>query len=326
MQGTFELEEPAVMPKARKKYMIVDASNFLWRNRFAQMGMSGTNEEINSYAIHTALFSLNRLYKMHKPDKIVLAFDKGKSWRKTMLPMYKARRQEARKKDLGIAEFYKQIEEFFTLMRDHSTMIVLRKPLVEADDWIARFVQQHPEADHVIVSNDGDFHQLHKQKGVQQWNPMSKKGVHQGCFIDVEDPLYAIFLKCIRGETGASSDNIPSAYPGIREVKLKKAFYGDAFEMNEIMLHEVPDITQPLEGKEGEFKMVKVKDLFERNQELMHLEMQPQEIKDFMDTTMTEEGEGTGKFELFYFLRYLGSRNLQRIADNVDDFIPLFKS
>jgi len=326
MQQTFDLEEQPEAPKGRKRYMVVDASNFLWRNRFAQVGMSGTADEINSYSIHTALFSLNRFYKMHKPDKIVLAFDKGKSWRKAVLPMYKERRQEKRKKDKGIADFYLQIEEFYTLMRDHSSMIVLRKPLIEADDWIARFIQTHPEADHVIISNDGDFHQLHKHQGVQQWNPMRKKGVHDGCWVDVEDPLYAIFLKCIRGETGESSDNIPSAYPRIFETKLKKAFYGDAFEMNEIMLHEIPDITQPLKEKPGEFKMVKVKELYERNQELMHLEMQPNEVITSMDNELRDVGEGLGKFELFYFLQYLGQRNLQRIADTVDNFIPLFKS
>jgi len=307
MNDFFEMENE---PAEKTRYMVLDCGNFLWRNRFAQLGMKGTDEEINAFAVHTALWSLKNFYYKHKPDKIVMAFDHRPYWRSVLLPIYKARREEARKKDTGIENFKKQIIEFSDLVKENSSIICLRYPTIEADDWIGRWVQTHPEDEHIIISNDRDFHQLHKFPGVKQWNPM-----RGGNWVEVEDAKFALFEKCIRGETSATSDNIPSAYPGIFTKRLKKA-WTDSYEMNSIMLHEVPDIT-------NDGKMTKVKDLFERNKSLMDLSAQPPEIIQVMDQIITDTEKNPGHFDMFSFLQYLGDRELQRIANSLDDFIPL---
>lgn len=306
MTDLFEMDGP----EKKTRYMVIDCGNFLWRNRYAQLGMRGTEEEINAFAMHTALWSLKAFYYKHKPDKIVMAFDQRPYWRSEVLPMYKARREELKKKDPGIEAFKRQIIEFSDLVKDHSSIICLRHAGIEADDFVARWVQTHPEDEHIIISNDKDFHQLHKFSGVKQWNPM-----RQGNWVEVEDPKFALFEKCIRGETAATSDNIPSAYPGIFTKRLKKA-WTDSYEMNSIMLHEVPDIT-------NKGKMTKVKTLFERNKGLMDLSVQPPEIIQAMDKQITEMEKSPGEFDMFTFLQYLGDRKLQRIANSLDDFIPL---
>jgi len=308
MNDFFEMDENQEGKHLR--YMILDCGNFLWRNRYAQRGKQGTPEELNAFSVHTALWSLKGFYYKHKPDKIVMAFDQRPYWRSVLLPMYKARRDEIKKDDVGLADYQKTVVEFRDLVQKHSSIICLQHVTCEADDWIGRWVQTHPESEHIIISNDRDFHQLHKFPGVKQYNPMK-----QGSWVEVEDPDFALFEKCIRGETSPTSDNIPSAYPGIFRKRLLKA-WDDPYEMNSIMMHEIPDIT-------NDGKLTKVKDLYERNKKLMDLSAQPSEIIDIMDKQIKKNEEDPGKFELFYFLQYLGKKDLQRIANSIDDFIPM---
>ena len=296
------------------RYLLLDGGNFLWRNRFSNRGLHGTPEELNAFAIHQALFSFKKHFDQFQPDKVVIAFDSKPYWRLDILEMYKARREEQHKKDQGIDEFRKMVEEFAALIRDHSSVITLRYPTIEADDLIARWVQLHPGDEHIIVSNDKDYYQLQKHSGVKQWNPINARAG----WCDVDDPKWALFEKCIRGESGASSDNIPSAFPKVRTTRLQKAF-GDSYEWNQLMKEKVKD---PLQGD----KLVEVKELYERNKSLVDLEAQPLDIIEKMDFHIAEVKKTPGEFQLFYFLQYLGRRKLMKVADHVDEFIPLLTS
>jgi len=303
------------------KYLIVDASNFLWRNRFALIGKKfNSTKDMNNFALHVSINSLNALYNKHKPDKVVLCFDHGPYWRKEILPTYKGNRQKLSKSGATIGKdpesmeiFFNQVGEFSDFIDKCTSIISLRERTIEADDFIARWVQNHPGDEHVIVSSDGDFHQLHKHSGVTQWNPM--KG---GSWVEVEDPAFALFEKCIRGETKPNSDNIPSAFPKVRIKRLQKA-WTDSYEMNAIMLTEVPDIT-------NEGKLTKVKDLYERNKGLMDLELQPQDIKAMMDVVIEDGETNPGSYDMFYFLKYLAAHELYKIADDSDRFTNLLSS
>ena len=87
----------------------------------------------------------------------------------------------------------------------------------------------HPNDNHVIISTDGDFAQL-VAPNVRQYNGVSNTTItHEGYFDDkgervidkktgvekpAPDPQWLLFEKCMRGDT---SDNIFSAYPGVRK-------------------------------------------------------------------------------------------------------------
>jgi hypothetical protein len=304
------------------RYMLLDGSNFLWRNRFAQIGKKfDSGNELDGFALHVSITSLQGLFKKHEPDKIVIAFDQGPYWRKDLLPMYKGNRDKSDKqfKDpKSLQVFFGHIDDFYHFIDQFSSIIALREQGIEADDWIARWVQTHPQEEHIIVSNDRDFHQLHKFPGVRQWNPMKP-----GAWVEVEDPKFALFEKCIRGETAKNSDNIPSAYPGIHTKKLQKA-WEDSYAMNAVLLSEVPDLTNP--GPDGKGQMTKVKDLFERNKKLIDLEQQPEEIKALMDAIIADKTLNPGNFDMFYFLKYLGKHELNRVAQNSDAYAKMLSS
>lgn len=294
-----------------ERYMLVDISNHMYRSRFGAMKAKGV--DVNEYALHLGITALNKLYREIQPTKIVAAIDYG-SWRKQVFPMYKARRHEARERDESYEAFKECIKEFKLLIKEYSSIICLERKDVEADDWIGRWVQTHTQDDHIIVSSDGDFHQLHASN-VSQFNPVSKQ------WIDVPNPSYALFLKCIRGETAATSDNIPSAYPGIREKKLATAFDGDTFVMETIMQHEMPDISQ-LDAN-GDFVMTTTRALYERNKSLMDLSKQPSHIVELMDETINTAHEDVGSFDWFQVMRYLGKNNLVRVSDNIDTYTKM---
>jgi hypothetical protein len=65
------------------------------------------------------------------------------------------------------------LREFITYLRERTNMTVLEAPRMEADDFIARWVQTHHSTmdSHVIVSNDSDFKQL-VGPGIDLWDPI----------------------------------------------------------------------------------------------------------------------------------------------------------
>jgi len=305
LEDFFEMNTQSGKP--RETYMLIDISNHMHRARHGASRSGGTPDDINEYALHIAFQSLNKLFRILKPTKIVACADHG-SWRKDVFPLYKENRKEIREKDDGFEAFLEMIEEFKTVLIEHSTMLFLEHPKIEGDDWIAGWTQAHPDDIHIIVSSDGDFNQL-ISSNVKQYNPVKDE------FVDVDDVGFELFLKCIRGDRG---DNIPSAYPKIRRDKLKNAYDGDTFLMENIMQHEVPNIED--KDEVGHPKMAKVQKLYDRNKKLIDLTQQPEHIKQEMFDLIKESPNLTGKFEMYYILKYLGSHNLRKIADDIEKY------
>ncbi|AXC39259.1 UNVERIFIED_ORG: hypothetical protein [Escherichia phage CMSTMSU] len=119
---------------------------------------------------------------------------------------------------------FEMINDFIDFVDNQTNSTLLRAPSAEADDFIARWIQTHPEDDHIIVSTDTDFRQL-LAFNVRQYNPVQEMmytttGVFdknnnpaedkKGNPIETPNPEFLLFQKCIKGDT---SDNVFSAYP-----------------------------------------------------------------------------------------------------------------
>ena len=113
---------------------------------------------------------------------------------------------------------------------------------MKADDVIARWIALHPQDEHYVISSDTDFVQL-LAPNVSQYNGITDElhtvtGIFDAKGRRVQDkktktdkmipdPEWLLFEKCMRGDT---SDNVFSAYPGVREkgtknrVGLREAF------------------------------------------------------------------------------------------------------
>ena len=132
------------------------------------------------------------------------------------------------------------------------------------------------------------------------------------------DPEWLLFEKCMRGDT---SDNVFSAYPGVRKkgtknkVGLIEAFEdrnSKGFNWNNMMLQRWTDHN----GEEH-----RVLDDYERNRTLVDLTAQPAELKEYIDTTMREQMEPkANKMVGAKFLKFCGKYELNRIAEDATKY------
>jgi 5'-3' exonuclease len=211
-------------------YILVDTLNTFFRARHVVRGDIDTKVGM---AIHITLNSIKKAWTDFNADHVVFCLE-GRSWRKDFYEPYKRNRKETRdamspteaEED---AVFFEIFDEFKNFVSEKTNCTVIQNPVLEADDLIAGWVQNHPNDNHIIISTDGDFAQL-IAPNVKQYNGVSNTTItHEGYFDDkgkpvidkktkepkgAPDPAFMLFEKCMRGDT---SDNVFSAYPGVRK-------------------------------------------------------------------------------------------------------------
>ena len=316
-------------------YILVDTANTFFRARHV---VRGDASEKVGMAFHIVLNSVRKAWRDFDGTHVIFALE-GRSWRKDHYAPYKRQRTEARAaQSPREAEedklFWETFDQFKDFVQTKTNCSVLQNPQLEADDLIAGFIQSHPDDHHVIISTDGDFAQLVSPK-VKQYNGVT--GVtttHEGYFDekgkyvvdkktglpkDIPDPEWLLFEKCMRGDT---SDNIFSAYPGVREkgtknkVGLREAFAdrkSKGYSWNNLMLQRWTDH----EGVEQ-----RVKDCYERNKLLCDLTAQPDEIKAIINQTIQAEVEKEKNISQvgIRLLKLCAEYDLQRVSDQVQSY------
>jgi hypothetical protein len=286
-------------------------------------------------AYHIMFASINKAWRDFGGKHVVFCLE-GRSWRKDYYEPYKRNRSDARaaltpKEQEEDKRFWEAFDELKTFLNDRTNCTVLQHPTCEADDFIARFIQNHPNDKHVIVSSDSDFYQL-LSPNVSQYNGITNQHIRiDGVYNDkgkpvidnktkehkvVGDPAWLLFEKCIRGDT---SDNVFSAYPGARvkgtknKVGMKEAFEdknSKGFNWNNFMLQRWTDH----EGAEH-----RVLDDYHRNITLIDLTAQPDEIKTVLDETIKVQTNVVPKGQVgIYFLKFCGKWDLQRVSEQAD--------
>jgi 5'-3' exonuclease len=228
--------------------------------------------------------------------------------------------------------FWEIFDEFKEFVTEKTNCTVLQNPVLEADDLIAGWVQAHPNDDHVIISTDGDFAQL-IAPNVRQYNGVSNTTITVDGYFDdkgkpvvdkktkeakpAPEPEYMLFEKCMRGDT---SDNVFSAYPGVRKkgtknkVGLLEAFADKTtkgYNWNNMMLQRWVDH----EGVEH-----RVLDDYTRNVTLCDLTAQPphirQEINNTIKSVQTKNISQVG----MRLMKFCARWDLQRIADQAQGY------
>ena len=315
-------------------YVLVDTANMFFRARHVVRG--DDIETKIGMAYHIMFASINKAWRDFNGSHVVFCLE-GRSWRKDFYEPYKRNRSDARaalteKEQQEDEAFWKAFDEFKDFLNDKTNCTVLQDPTCEADDFIARWIQNHPNDKHVIVSSDSDFYQL-LNENVSQYNGiMNQHNTIDGVINDkgkpvidkktgeqkpIGDPKFLLFEKCMRGDT---SDNVFSAYPGVRKkgtknkVGLIEAFEdkdNKGFNWNNLMLQRWVDH----EGVEH-----RVLDDYNRNVQLIDLTAQPDEVKQTLDTAITEQVQKPKAAQVgVQFMRFCGKWDLQRISDQAQD-------
>ena len=319
----------------QKRYALIDTANTFFRARHVASRNSDAEEKV-AMALHLTFASVNQAVRKYGISHVVFCLE-GRSFRRDLYAPYKKNRvvdaQSVTEADKAESElFWDTYEKFTTYLKEKTNVSVLRHPKAEADDMIARFIHLHPDDEHFIISTDTDYNQLITDKVKQYNGVLGELATLQGYFKEngkpvldkekkpklLEEPEYLLFKKCIRGD---SSDNIFSAYPGIREVGSKnkvgiKEAYEDrnkqGFHWNNLMLQRWTDH----DGVE-----VRVKDAYERNRTLIDLTAQPQEIKDAVDQSINESVQPRNTLQVgIHLMRFCGKYELTKISEQVDTY------
>jgi 5'-3' exonuclease len=280
-------------------YILVDTANTFFRARHV---VRGDASEKVGMSLQIILNSVRKAWRDFNGSHVIFCLE-GRSWRKDHYAPYKRNRTDARaahspREAEEEKLFWETFDQFKDFVIEKTNCTVLQHPKLEADDLIAGFIQAHPNDHHVIISTDGDFAQL-IAPNVKQYNGvMQITTTHEGYFDEkgkpvvdkktkqvkpAPDPQWLLFEKCMRGDT---SDNIFSAYPGVREkgtknkVGLREAF-GDrdtkGYSWNNMMLQRWTDH----EGIEH-----RVLDDYQRNVLLCDLTAQPEDVKLIINETI----------------------------------------
>ena len=320
-------------------YILVDTMNTFFRARHAVRGDIDTKLGM---ALHATFNSVKKAWRDFDADHVVFCLE-GRSWRKDFYAPYKRNRQVTRdamtpaqaEEDTLFFEIFDEFKEFIS---EKTNATVIRHPQLEADDLIAGWVQNHPDDNHVILSTDGDFAQL-VAPNCKQYNGISNVTITtEGYFDDNGKPVidkktkeakpaphpeFMLFEKCMRGDT---SDNVFSAYPGVRKkgtknkVGLIEAFDDKGtkgYNWNNMMLQRWTDH----EGVEH-----RVLDDYNRNVVLCDLTAQPADIREMIDTTIAEVEPKEITQVGMRLMKFCAKWDLQRIADQAQQFAEAYQA
>lgn len=348
------------------KFCIIDVSNLVHRAKHGVMKSSSVGNQpiylgptddddpdpaeerkfLKQGLILDAVFkSLRKAFDKFDSDHAVVCFD-GRSWRKDFYPEYKKRPSKAKTpKELEDEDMIHEIiDSLMEFCQGYTNVTVLHSQGVEADDFIARWVQLHdePAFEHVIVSRDSDFRQLVRE-GVELFAPAEnvlytvdgvyyqdgKKRKKDALTVEkygetwtvktdsdgnpvVYDPEWELFFKCIRGD---ASDNIKSAFPKVRESKMREAFYGDVKAWNNF----INETWGPDDNRQC------VKQRYEFNRTLIDLTAQPEDVIELMDELIGEQIDKKPKRMIgAYFAKFCikyGLDNMQSQAGYFTDIL-----
>ena len=191
-----------------KKLILVDGNNLLFRSYYATAyngNFMKNSKGFPTNALYGFINMINKIITEEKPEYMIVAFDKGKTFRHEKYKDYKAGRIETPDE---LKKQFPKAKELLTLMGIKYYEI----DNYEADDIIgtfAKYCDEEPDFIGTIISSDKDLLQLIssdveikllKQKDYIRYNEKSFKeewGI---------DPINIIDLKALMGD---SSDNIP---------------------------------------------------------------------------------------------------------------------
>lgn len=344
--------------KGNTTYAVVDVANMFSRARHITKGDNAYEKA--GMALHIFFRSLRRAWRDFGATHMVVCLDGG-SWRDRVFPQYKAARKLDRAARTPAEReedevFYSVLDDLVTYLRDRTRVTVLGTKGIEADDFVARWIDRHSDARHIILSTDSDFVQLLAPNvtiydGVNE-RTITTDGVtgprgermkfevnKANGRIKVDDKQIAppdfapepewwrkaLFVKIIRGDEG---DSIFSAYPGVRYTSKSKPGICEAWEdrttrgyhWNNFFQQEWEKLVGADRSGQPIKKRVRVLDEYRANELLIDLTKQPEDVKALMDTIIDEAlAKPPAQGVGIHFLRFCDQQRLPMLAKEAND-------
>lgn len=296
--------------------IILDYSQVALANIFQfqdQLKKGRSNPDAVNIIRHAILTGIKFYKKKYSYEygEIVLACDDQNYWRKDIFPYYKAKRKTDREKsDLDWKLIFDTVSTIREELAEHFPYRVVRVEKAEADDIIAtlcKWTQTNGYTDTglfeikqkvMIVSGDNDFLQLQKYENVEQYSPGKKK------LLVCKDP--AAYLR--EHIACAGDDGIPNVLSpdhvfvteGLRQGKMTAAKRENFIALGR-------DACENEDQKRN----------WDRNNQLINLDLIPQDIEDsILDTYIN----GAPKGNKMTIYNYLVQNRCRLLLDDIEEF------
>lgn len=182
--------------------ILVDANQIMVANILTRVTDDGYDVKSIRRSIFRAFINISMKFKDF--GQMVICFDSKKYWRTDIFPYYKANRKSERASSKhNWKEVFRIINDFKTELRN-CPFVMMEVDGAESDDIIAVLCFVNNNENHIILSEDKDFLQLHSLGYVQQydWSKRNEITIEEGY-----TPEYILRRHII---TGDRSDGIPN--------------------------------------------------------------------------------------------------------------------
>lgn len=237
-----------------KKVILVDGNNLLFRSYFATAYTGNTMRNSKGFptnGLYGLVNMLNKIIREEKPEYMLVAFDKGKTFRHEKYLDYKGGRNETPddlKRQFSVAKKLVPLMGIKCFEIDN----------YEADDIIGTYSKMaliDPEFETTIVSSDKDLLQLiNEETEVKLLKQKDYIRMNEETFIDTYGikPIRMIDLKGLMGD---ASDNIPGVKGIGEKTALKLLQEYDSLENVYDNIDNIKGATKQklIDGKESSF-------------------------------------------------------------------------
>ena len=244
---------------------------------------------LNLYRTYRTKFS-------NKYGEIVICSDGGRYWRKDLFPYYKANRKKQQKKSgVDWNSFYKIMNKIQNEVLNTFPYRNIHMEGIEADDIIGILCKHYADSEKiVIVSNDKDFQQLQRYPNVSQYSPFKRE------LLVCDNPEKFLIDHIIKGD---SSDGIPNILSD------DDVFVDEDKRQKPCGKKKIGQIKEELEKWTDS-------DNWNRNQQMIDMNMIPEEIEKRILEEYNKEPKGKRNKMLNYFIQ----NKLKILMQHIEEF------
>lgn len=172
---------------------------------------------------------------LNREDTVIIAVDKGHSWRKSLDASYKSSRKGKREKfeDINWTEKFEETNKFLEALEMYSPFHIIAIWNLEADDIISVGCRYFKDKQCVISSTDSDMEMLFAFPNVQIYSPHPKRKCYK---YPVKDP-YNLLAKKIEKE---AADDLIAPITNEKEYEIRKTIV-NLMELPEDIENKVKD-------------------------------------------------------------------------------------
>jgi len=234
------------------KLIILDWGMFIHRAGYA----SKNNPSIPvNYTVLNMVLSCLRKIGIDPFDKIIIACDSRKNWRKDYDKEYKANRRGLREKSgLDWKTIFAGSDELLEQLGKGTDWNIISVETTEADDVASCACRYFTNKEIILVSFDSDWEMLWHYDNVKLFSPLKKyKGVNGSYKVKPQDfNVYKLLSKKIEKET---TDNLINPILNAKDYENRKVIVS-LIELPEFIESQIIEAFKNLKDKDGDLDLV----------------------------------------------------------------------